>query len=251
MTAAKKFLFDLDFEVPEQPVVEEEAVEEEIEPEEEIPTFSEEEMAMAREEGLAEGREAGIKEAAETTERRIQDTLQAMQGRVTELFQIQKDANAQTAHDAIRIAAAVTAKALPDLNRRNALGEVEHLVEQALATVIDQGQMTVHVNPELLESLKERITALVAGSGLEDRVSVAGDAAMPAGDCRIDWGDGGAQRDFAAITREIDAIFEANLGPAPASAAPEKPAPEKSDETVVTNAVGEAGNPDEQTAGDG
>jgi len=250
MTAAKKFLFDLDFEIPEVPEVEEVVVEEEVEPEEEIPTFSEEEMAASREEGRAEGHEAGIREASEATERRIQDTLQAMQGRVTELFQIQAEENAKTAEDAIRIAAVVAAKALPDLNLRNALGEVEHIVEQALKTVIDQGQMTVYVSAELLEGLNDRIGGLIAGSGLEDRVSVIGDDAIPAGDCRIDWGDGGAARDFAVITKEIDAIFEANLGPAPSSVAP-KQADGQTDETDTTVKTEESGKPDEQPAGDG
>ncbi len=215
MTALKKFLFDLDFTVVEKPVpgeeLEKQEEPEEKEPEEEIPTFSEEEMARTREEGMAMGRETGIKEATDATERRIQDTLQAMQGRITELFAIQKEANEAVAHDAILIAAAMAQKALPDLNRRNALGEVELLVERAIETVIDQGRFTVRVNGELREPLAEKIRDMVAGREFEDRLSVIADDDVEIGDCLIDWGDGGVNRNFNAILKNVDAIFKANM----------------------------------------
>ncbi len=218
MTALKKFLFDLDFAVAEKPASGKEAEEsenreepEEEEPEEKIPTFSEEEMALAREEGMAMGRETGIKEATDATERRIQDTLQALQGRITELFAIQKEANEAVARDAVLIAAAMAKKALPDLNRRNALGEVELLVERAIETVIDQGRFTVRVNGELREQLEERIKDIVAGGGFEDRLSIIADDGIEIGDCLIDWGNGGVNRNFDAILKNVDAIFEANM----------------------------------------
>ena len=214
MAAVKKFLFDLDFGVVEKPSPGEESEElkeREEEPEEEIPTFSEEEMARSREEGMAMGREAGIKEATGATERRIQDTLQALQGRITELFAIQKEANEAAARDAVLIAAAMARKALPDLNRRNALGEVELLVRRAMETVIDQGRFTVRINGELRRPLAEKIRGMVAGMEFEDRLSVIADDGVKIGDCLIDWGDGGINRNFDAILKDVDAIFEANM----------------------------------------
>ncbi len=231
MTAVKKFLFDLDFAVAEKPASGKEAEEsekqeepEEKEPEEEIPTYSEEEMARTREEGMAAGREVGIKEAADATERRIQDTLQALQGRITELFAIQKEANETVARDAVLIAAAMAQKALPDLNRRNALGEVGLLVERAIETVIDQGRFTVRVNGELHKPLEEKIRDMVAGMEFEDRLSIIADDGIEIGDCLIDWGDGGVNRNFNAILKNVDAIFEANMNATPG--APKKDAGE-------------------------
>ncbi|HEC91004.1 MAG TPA: hypothetical protein ENI55_04995 [Alphaproteobacteria bacterium] len=224
MTAIKKFLFDLDFDVAAKPVVEKEPEErEEKEPEEEIPTFSEEEMARTREEGVAAGRETGIKEAADATERRIQDTLQALQGRITELFAIQEKANEAVARDAVLVATAMAQKVLPDLNRRNALGEVELLVERAIETVIDQGRFTVRVNGELREPLEEKIRDMVAGQGFEDRLSVIADDGIEIGDCLIDWGNGGVDRNFNAILKDVDAILETNMNATPG--APRKKAP--------------------------
>jgi flagellar assembly protein FliH len=228
MTAIRKFLFDLDFAVAEKAASEKKSEEQEEqkeeEPEQEIPTFSEEEMARSREEGIAAGREIGIKEAAEATERRIQDTLQAMQGRITELFASQKEANETMARDAVLVAAAMAQKALPDLNRRNALGEVELLVERAMETVIGHGHFKVRVNGELHEPLEERIKDMVAGRGFEDRLSVIADDGIEIGDCKIDWGDGGVVRNFNAILKDVDAIFEANMNATPGVA-------EKTDET--------------------
>ncbi len=239
MTAVKKFLFDLDFAIAEKPPVEEEPEEqEEKEPEEEIPTFSEEEMARSREEGMAIGRETGIKEASETTERRIQDTLQAMQGRITELFAIQKEANETAARNAVLVAAAMARKTLPDLNRRNALGEVEMLVGRAMETVIDPGRFTVRVNGELCGPLEEKIKEMVAGREFEDQLSVIADDGIEIGDCRIDWGDGGVGRNFDAILKDVNAIFDVNMN-------------KTSGETKKTAEPAEpAGAPEEDAGGD-
>ncbi len=208
MTAAKKFLFDTAFD--NASTFEEE--ERQKEPEVEVTTFSQADVDAAREQGVTAGKEEGIREAANTTEHRIMESLTALVGRLSDLFRSQEEVNTNTARNAITVAAAIARKVLPDLNRRNALGEVERLVEMAMEKMLEDSRVVVRVNPELRDPLAERIDGQTAGTAAEGRVTVSGDADLAVGDCRIEWSDGGAERNTAAMWKDIDAIIERNLG---------------------------------------
>ncbi len=213
MPALKKFLFDTSFDRPEEPEEEKVPEVEESEPEEEaLPTYSEEEVNAAREEGFAAGKKEGIAEAANATEHQIMELLKKMEGQFTELFRMQSESNSATAHDATTVAVVVARKILPDLNQRNALGEVERFAEMALEKAIQEPHVVMRVNPQMHGSLAERIDALIAGKEYGGQIKLIADDDIPVGDCRMEWRNGGAERNIAAKMREIDEIIERNLG---------------------------------------
>ncbi len=210
MTAAKKFLFDTAFDMTD--TCEGDAGRKDSQSEDEVPAFSQADMDAAREEGFAAGREEGIREAVKTTEHRVMESLTVLVERLSELFRVQDDANAETARNAITVAVTIARKMFPDLTLRNALGEVERLAEMAMGKALEASPVVVRVNPELRDPLAERIDAHTAGTAAEGRVTVSADADLPVGDCRIEWSDGGAERNTAAMWKDIDAIIERNLG---------------------------------------
>ena len=217
MPALKKFLFDTSFDTPvgrpEKPEEEKANEAEESQPEEEIPpTYSEEEVNAAREEGFAAGKKEGIAEAANATQHQIMELLKKMEGQYTKLFRIQNESNAATTRDATAVAVVVARKVLPDLNQRNALGEVERFAEMALEKVIKEPHVVMRVNPLIQGPLAERIDALIAGKEYAGQVKLMADDGIPLGDCRMEWRNGGAERNLAAKMREIDEIIERNLG---------------------------------------
>ncbi len=208
MTAVKKFLFDKTFGTSEtcEGAANQEASEGGIR------TFSQADVDAAREEGLAAGKEEGIRAAANTTEHRVTESLTALMERLSELFRMQDEANTDTARNAITVAITIARKMFPDLASRNALGEVERVAGMAMEKVLNDSPMVVRVNPELRDPLAERIDAHIAGTAVEGRVTVSGDADLPVGDCRIEWRDGGTERDTAAMWKGIDEIIERNMG---------------------------------------
>ena len=156
MTAVKKFLFDPSFDesplLPqdEEPVVEEEA--EAVEEEVIVPTFSEAEVNAARDEGFARGKEEGIRESSDAFERHIIDVLKTVDERLSHLIAGQEQSNTANAGNAVTVAVSVVRKIFPHLDRRNALDEVERLVEQSMEKVINEPRVTIHVNDALHDS---------------------------------------------------------------------------------------------------
>ena len=229
MTTIRKFLFDRSFDDEEpRPPIEEaepedgEAVEEEEEePEVPVVTFTEEEMETARTESFAAGREEGVREASDAIERQAAEALSEISGLLPTVFEAQEEANATGARDAVTVAVAIVRKLFPDLNRRNGLEEVEKVIEEALRTLRDEPKVTIRVSEDRRDAVAGRIDEVTAGVGYEGKVIVLGDPDQGAGSCRVEWSDGGAERDTDAMWQEIDTIIARNVG----SGSPETPAP--------------------------
>jgi flagellar assembly protein FliH len=256
MTVATKFLFDTVFDTGEENEQPESA--DEIEPEEEAPTFSEEDVNQARSEGFAAGREEGIRESANATECRIMETVAMIAERLSELFRVQEEASAAAAQNAISVATAVTRKVFPDLARRNALGEVDLVLRDVMDKVADEPRVVMHVNDQLYEPLTQRIATLAGHHGFQGQVLLRADAEIPPGDCRLEWSNGGCDRDAAGLWREIDAIIARNLGTGPAGedepvaeedpagdAAPDDGGPEPTAADAVPEAAAEPASDDD------
>lgn len=211
MTAARKFIFETDFDDYQAPEPKEEEIVEEAEPvREEAPTYSEDELNAAREEAFAAGRQEGANEATDASERKIADALAAIEGGLSELFRTQEKTNETMLKSAISVAATVARKLFPDLNRKNALGEIENLVVTTMEKVMEEPKVTVRVSEELRPGLEQRIDSLI--KGCEGKLTVLGDADMALGDCKIEWKEGGAERNTGAMWKDIDLIIEQNIG---------------------------------------
>lgn len=217
MPPARKFMFDLDFDDPEAvaraergPEPEPEVVEE-AEPEIVVPTFSEEELGEAREEAYKEGFEAGRKEAAEATEEKLLSTVEKACEEMSAIYNAQYEANRDIAKEMISVASAIAKKMFPDLNARNALGEIERVVQETLSAITEEPRVQIMVPPDLRESFLERLTTMTNRAGFDGKVFVNPDASLNPGDCRIEWSNGAAVRDSEALWEMIDEIVERNI----------------------------------------
>jgi flagellar assembly protein FliH len=73
-------------------------------------------------------------------------------------------------------------------------------------------KVTIKVAPGLVEAVKEKTEGLAERAAFDGKLGVAGDASLAPGDCRVEWGDGGAERDQSRAWAQIDQAVEAALG---------------------------------------
>lgn len=216
--AYRKYMFDLDFD-PQAPArakaEEEHRREEEQEAEEPppppAPMFTEEELQLAREAAYEEGRQAGHAEAEESLQQQIAGALTALSNQMEGVFSRQTEVNDQNARNAVRVAMAVVRKVLPAACERHAFDEVARVVEQVVAHILDEPRIIVRVAAGLVDPVRERLEAVAEGQGFEGRVVVQADARLVPGDCRVEWTDGGAERDQARLMAEVEAAVERAL----------------------------------------
>ena len=228
----KKFLLDLDFDaLPEEPPPapageevaegEEGAVDQELPP---PPTFSEYELEEAKRVAWDEGHAAGVAEAAEVTERRHAEALAALAAGFAGVLAAQKDGMDSLRRDAVQLALAVIKKLHPEMARKHGLDEIAGVIHECLMQLDDAARLTVRVPPDLLDGIRAEANRIAEEAEFEGKMQFVADAKLASGDCRVEWGNGGADRDQALLWTEIDAIVARALaGMAAAPAA--KPAP--------------------------
>jgi flagellar assembly protein FliH len=237
MTSIRKFLFDdsFDFDNPHgsgprgRPKAQ---AEPEPAPAPPPPTFTEEELnataadAFAQGEaagrqagytqGFSDGHAAGVQEGmaqgvaqTEATVAGVSATaLEHIAVSVGQLIQERLDSDVARRDEPIHIAMAIARKLMPELARRGGLEEIEALVARCMGELLDEPRLMVRVAPDMSEAVGERLNELARSRGFDTRLIVIPDPGLPPGDCRLEWAEGGAERDSARLLAEIEHCLE-------------------------------------------
>lgn len=204
----------------------------EPEPEPPAPTFSEADLAAARAQGHAEGfaegksegtsagygkgfvegmnsgqttgYERGKAEIEATVNARIAAALDKLGNGVTRLLNASEEAKARTADQPVHLALAIVRKLMPEWARRGGMVEVEGMVRACLTDLMDEPRLIVRVADDTLDLVREHLETTIAARGFGVKLMVVGDPALPPGGCRIEWAEGGMERDTAQLMAEIE-----------------------------------------------
>ena len=171
------------------------------------PMFTEAEMQgacdIARRKGEEAGAARGRSEAIAAFDKQVAATLSAI-AQQTAAIAKGIAAEAQSAGQSVELALAIVRKLHPALVERQGLAEIEAILGQCLESLKQEPRLVAYVASTRLDALQERLTQLSASSGFEGRVVLIGDEAMGESDCRVEWADGGVEREAGRIWRAIE-----------------------------------------------
>jgi flagellar assembly protein FliH len=192
MAAPAKFLFDMDFGVPDKT-------------RERPSTAAEVAQKVAAAESLAyrNGYDAGQREAKAESDRRgalaLEEIKIAIQGIAAGFAGIET----RMETEAVDIAVAVARKLCEDLIAAEPLGEITGLVQDCFSHLVATPHLVVRINDQLYEAAHEKIEQLAKQSGFAGRLVILAEPEIATGDCRIEWADGGVVRERASIEAKI------------------------------------------------
>jgi flagellar assembly protein FliH len=178
------------------------------------PSFTQEDVELARAEGFGRGRAeaGGAEEARREAEGLRQQTLDAIVTEVRALLDASSASAEAAGKQAVLVAAAIVRKMMPRYWREGGGKEIEEAVSSVLAELAEETTITVRIAPTLQAELRPALQAAAAGCGADARLRIIADTAIAAGDCRIEWRDGGLLRDQQAMSRMIDQVIERSVG---------------------------------------
>jgi flagellar assembly protein FliH len=219
MSVAEKFMFDLTFdnelEVPLEPEQTEEIATVEEEPEIIIPTFSEEEVEIARQQGFDAGKEQGLAATSEALTKQINETLLKTDEKLLAAFQTQDSVNQDLSRAAHSLAVGICKKMMPAMAKQHSFDEVGRVIEEVFAKAIEEPKITLSVHSDIAKAIEVRVSELAKEKGYEGRVLVQADEELEASDCRVDWVNGGSERNTKKLWANITSILDRNIGEKP------------------------------------
>jgi len=188
---AKKFLFDVDFAAGSE--------------REATITLAEHAMKLAEAETAAHrsGYAEAQTDAGVEATRRIAGTLERIAISLGEANTALRTIEARLECEAVEVAVAVARKLAPALIEREPFAEISALASNCFRELIASPHIAVRVNDSLYAAAREKLDDISRRHGFEGRLVVLGEPGIGAGDCRIEWADGGVNRDITAADAAI------------------------------------------------
>ncbi len=194
MSAAKKFLFETDFAggadgKPDEPVI----------------TLVEHTAQLADAETAAQqrGYAQAQSDAGVESGRRMADALERIAAGLTVANDALHAIETRLECEAVEVAVAVARKLAPALLAREPFAEISALASECFRQLIASPHIAVRVNDALYATAKEKLEDIVRARNYEGRLVVLAEPDIAVGDCRIEWADGGINRDSAAADAAI------------------------------------------------
>ncbi len=207
MTTNAKFLFDTEFDptAAEEPA----AAKARAKPK---PQYTDDDLAAARGEGQKTGFDLGTRHALEGIEKAAADALERIAEHIGHLGGAHERAVVNIRTDAARLAFSIADRLAAGLLAREPLGEIETLIGECLERLQAEPRIVIRVADDLVEPLHARIAQLSTSAGFGGKIVLIGEPRMAVGDCRVEWPDGGAERDMATLTDAAGEAVQRYLG---------------------------------------
>lgn len=195
MGAPAKFLFDVDFAVPDRS-------------REKAATSAEiaEQVAAAEARGYRNGFDAAQHELKAESDRRsalaLSDIGVAVGAIATRFAAIET----RMETEAVEVAVAVARKLCGELVAAEPLTEIVALVGDCFKHLVSTPHLVVRINDGLYDDARERIEKLAKHSGFQGRLVILAEPDVVSGDCKIEWADGGVLLERATIETKISEL---------------------------------------------
>ena len=108
--------------------------------------------------------------------------------------------------EAVEVAVAVASKLAPELIAREPFAEISALATECFRHLVKTPHVSVRISADVYAAAKDKLEEIAQARGFEGRLVVQPDATLAVGDCRIEWTDGGVNRDRAATLATIDDV---------------------------------------------
>jgi flagellar assembly protein FliH len=192
MKAAAKFLFDEDFGTGERPTI----------------TVVEAERRRADAESVAyrNGFAAGQAQAQGEANERIAAALAVIADGLSRIERALTGIETRLETEAVEVAVAVGEKLAAELIAREPFAEISALAAQCFRQLVATPHVAVRIGPDIYDEAKHKLEEIARVHGFEARLTVLADDTLLTGDCRIEWAEGGIDRDRAAASAAIEDV---------------------------------------------
>jgi flagellar assembly protein FliH len=192
MKAAAKFLFDEDFASGDKPTI----------------TVIEAERRRADAESVAyrKGFAAGQAQAQSEAGERVAAALAVIADGLARIERALAGIEARLETEAVDVAVAVGSKLATELIAREPFAEIGALAAECFRQLVATPHIAVRIAPDIYDEAKHKLEETAALNGFQSRLTVLADASLLAGDCRIEWAEGGVDRDRTAALAAIDDV---------------------------------------------
>ncbi len=178
-------------------------------PERKPVTLKPEQIDELKQQSYEEGMLAGQKAAAEDSYNRLNILLEKVDGAMAQLAESLQSIHESRVQDTRCTVLAIAKKILSDFVARNGVQEITAVLDEAIADMIHEPRLVVRLSESEFDEVNAKIQDISKQKAYAGHIVVLADADIIAGDCRVEWADGGVER----TTKDIWTKVETTLVP--------------------------------------
>lgn len=204
MATPVKFLFENSFD-PQIPSQEEIDAAAKLALEADVPeVYSADDLDAARQQGYAQGMTAGAEQTGAAIEAQIMSMLGQIGTQIDNLAEEARRSQEMAARDSVELAVAIAKKLSSSLIEMAPMAGMESMIENCLGEQYAEPKIVIRLADQMIDSMKGRLDRLTRQSGYMGDVVLIADETFSPEKCRVEWADGGAERDPAVLEQTID-----------------------------------------------
>ena len=196
---AQKYLFDLAFDnglnkkAPER--------------EKPKPTYSQEQLDAEKQISYEQGVQAGQKTMMEDQQQYMNALLTQINQNLGHVIDSSINEWQRQLMQLQEISLVIMRKLLPTYVEKYGLQEIETIVAKVISEVSREPRLVFRVNESMFDELSGKINEIAAQQAYAGKIVILGDPALDTSDCRIEWADGGIERDVKTIWGSIERVM--------------------------------------------
>ena len=166
-------------------------------------TLTLDEIETLKRDAYATGLRAGEQGAA----KRAGDALLMIAGKVEQLSGALDAALQPARADAVTLAYVTALKLAKITLAQYPAEEIKALIARCIEEQKAEPHLVLRVNDMLHDQIRDMAKEIAEARTFGGRIHVIGEPQIPAGDCQIEWADGGLERNLSAALSQIEAVI--------------------------------------------
>jgi len=178
--------------------------------------FSEESLAgtysgklqKVSDDSFEQGKEQGYAESLQSMEKNGELLLENIKNSAATILERHEDQVLAMEKNATMLVLSIIKKLAPAMVQSRPMDEIEHLVQECLKNNPLEPRIVIRLDDKMLPLLRKKIETLQAASDYNGQIVLISEEMSSISDCRVEWADGGAERDFERVMKSIDEVVQ-------------------------------------------
>lgn len=165
-------------------------------------------LQQISDDAFLQGKEAGYSEALSSIEKNCETILGDIQKSVAVIMTHHQEQLALMEKNATSLTLAIIKKLAPAILNEKPLLEIEHLVLECMRNNPLEPRLVIRVDEQILPQLRKKIDIIQTSTDFHGQIVLVSESMTNISDCRVEWVDGGAERDFEELLNTIEEKVE-------------------------------------------
>ncbi len=165
-------------------------------------------LRKVSDDSFAQGKEQGYVESLQSMEKNSELLLENIKNSVAIIVERHENQVLAMEKNATMLVLSIVKKLAPAMVQSRPMDEIEHLVQECLKNNPLEPRMVIRLDDKMLPLLRKKIETLQAASDYNGQIVLVSEDMGNISDCRVEWADGGAERDFEGVMKSIDEVVQ-------------------------------------------